>query len=97
MREFNRNMYKEMNDLPLVITVNGKDTYQFSKVPDVTTEPIVTTPVVTTSVNLHPKVATKKTPKNESKEFSNFTCMYPFCSKDAVTEQGGKWYCKEHS
>jgi hypothetical protein len=88
IRQFNRNLYKELAKLPLVVTRNGKPLFKCVLIEDVTTIPDVTTykPKIVTTSNKAKVVGSLP-------DVNSITlCSYPFCSNLAVSN--GR--CNEH-
>lgn len=82
IRQLQQNMFRELDDLPVVITRKGIDTFIIRAFDNVTTNDNVTTSDVTTS----PIVTTSKINQLQ-------TCSFPRCFNPRVE---GKEYCTSH-
>lgn len=86
IRQLQQNMFRELDDLPVVITRKGIDTFIIRAFDNVTTNDNVTTSDVTTS----PIVTTSKT-QDVTTSFK--LCHYPLCNEPSVQ---GSEYCISH-
>jgi hypothetical protein len=82
IRQLQQNMFRELENLPVVITRKGIDTFIIRGIENVTTSDNVTTSKSQDVTTIKDKVVNQLA-----------TCHYPYCNNPIVE---GSEYCKSH-